>query len=183
MDTLTEQWAKTSLAPDHVEVSSFGRVRTLDRTTQSFRDGIPNKQTKRGKVLSPWVASHGYPTISIKVGKQRKKYLVHRLVAHAFCDGFKDGLTVNHKDGNKLNNNAHNLEWVTLARNTELQWHDGLVNLRGDNHPSKKINSNDVRLIRLLIDHGNSCNSISKLFGVSASLIYMIRDRKRWASV
>lgn len=39
------------------------------------------------------------------------------MVAKHFCDGYKDNLVVNHKDGNKLNNNYENLEWVTRSEN------------------------------------------------------------------
>lgn len=43
---------------------------------------------------------------------------VHRLVALAFVPNLTSFDVVNHKDGNKLNNNADNLEWVSVAYNT-----------------------------------------------------------------
>lgn len=43
---------------------------------------------------------------------------MHGLVARAFVPGYKEGLQVNHKDGNKTNNAATNLEWVTPKENT-----------------------------------------------------------------
>ena len=46
-----------------------------------------------------------------------KDYLVSRLVAMAWADGYAPGLTVNHIDGNPQNNNVTNLEWVTLSEN------------------------------------------------------------------
>lgn len=45
-----------------------------------------------------------------------KSFFVHCLVAQAFL-GDANGLTVNHKDENKLNNRADNLEYMTLAEN------------------------------------------------------------------
>ena len=44
--------------------------------------------------------------------------LVHRLVALAFVDGYKEGLVVDHIDRNKTNNHADNLRWVTSSINT-----------------------------------------------------------------
>jgi hypothetical protein len=46
------------------------------------------------------------------------KIKVHRIVAKYFCEGYFDGAVVNHKDCNKLNNNADNLEWCTSSYNT-----------------------------------------------------------------
>ncbi len=42
---------------------------------------------------------------------------VHRLVAQYFCDGYAEGLVVNHIDGDKTNNRSSNLEWVTRSEN------------------------------------------------------------------
>lgn len=45
---------------------------------------------------------------------------IHRLVAHAFCEGFSEiRNTVNHIDGNKFNNKASNLEWVSQSENNK----------------------------------------------------------------
>lgn len=44
--------------------------------------------------------------------------LVHRLVALAFVDGYREGLVVDHIDRNKTNNHADNLRWVTSSMNT-----------------------------------------------------------------
>lgn len=48
---------------------------------------------------------------------QKKQYRVHTLVAKAFCEGYEEGLVVNHKDLDKTNNRAENLEWTTQKEN------------------------------------------------------------------
>lgn len=45
-----------------------------------------------------------------------QKLYVHRLVAQAFIPG-DASLEINHKDGDKTNNRANNLEWVTRSQN------------------------------------------------------------------
>lgn len=55
--------------------------------------------------------------MDLKKHGEHFKFTVHRLVALHFCDGYQEGYDVNHKDGNRLNNNAANLEWVSRAQN------------------------------------------------------------------
>ena len=73
--------------------------------------------SKRNKPLKPSINPRGYYIVNLMINGKRKGVAVHTMVARTFCDGYKTGLTVNHKDGNKLNNNAQNLEWVTIYEN------------------------------------------------------------------
>ena len=70
----------------------------------------------RDKILSLHIIK-GYYIVVLR--KQNKSYtkLVHRLVAENYLSDYKDNLTVNHKDGNKLNNHSDNLEWCTQSEN------------------------------------------------------------------
>ena len=94
-----ETW-KTILENENYEVSNFGNVR--------------NKHNK--KLLTGDVNNIGYRRVILYYGK-KQRFFVHRLVAFYFCEGYAEGLVVNHKDGCKLNNNADNLEWVTRSEN------------------------------------------------------------------
>ena len=57
------------------------------------------------------------------IGRMRK---VHRLVADAFIENPEKKPQVNHKDGNRFNNNASNLEWVTQSENIRHAFDTGL---------------------------------------------------------
>lgn len=174
-----EEWATVESHAGFLEVSNLGRVRSLD----SFRPGRgakPHPQLRKGKVLSPFIANNGYPTIAPKFGDSRKKLLVHRLVAKAFVPGYFDGATVNHIDGDKTNNTAGNLEWTTRADNTAHQWVTGLVNIRGERHPSAKLSNSDVGKVRSMFADGVSQAEIARQFAVSDTLIWAIKHgRKR----
>ena len=67
--------------------------------------------------LKPSINHNGYEIVQLAINGQTKGVSVHTLVARAFCDGYEQGLCVNHKDGNKRNNKATNLEWVTIKEN------------------------------------------------------------------
>jgi hypothetical protein len=177
-EVLMEVWKRSPLGPDHVEVSNLGRVRTLDRIAPSVRDRQPT-QLRAGRLLSPYVSAQGYPTVSVKEGGRRPKYSVHRLVAAAFCDGYRPGLSVNHIDGNKANNAATNLEWVTLETNTALAWQTGQSTPEA--HASK-LTAAQAGEIKELLRAGRRAPEIAERFGVSASLVYLISQGKRWAS-
>jgi len=69
----------------------------------------------------------GYLTVTLYNRGGRKKRRIHRLVALAFKPRVSGCNTVNHKDGNKLNNVADNLEWTTTAGNIKHAWASGLM--------------------------------------------------------
>ena len=61
-------------------------------------------------------SGNGYYTVCLSDHCKKKTFAVHRLVAETFLRVPTD-MEVNHKDGNKLNNNVDNLEWVTQKQN------------------------------------------------------------------
>ena len=94
--------------------------------------------SKRGKPLKPSVNHAGYHIITIMVNGQRKSLSVHTAVAMAFCEGYSQGLQVNHKDGNKNNNSATNLEWVTPMENMRHAFDTLGFNNSNENNPKAK---------------------------------------------
>lgn len=95
------------------QVSNHGRVKSLG-----------NKKTRKEKLLKASKDGAGYLMIWLyKEGKALSK-TVHRLVAIAFVNGYKDGLHVNHIDECKINNKASNLEWVTQMQNNNHGTHN-----------------------------------------------------------
>lgn len=82
---------------------------------------------KRGCFLKPCINSSDYK----KVVLDKKNFYVHRLVASAFCENPNELCEVNHKDGNKWNNNYTNLEWVSKSENAQHAFDMGLRSISG----------------------------------------------------
>lgn len=80
----------------------------------SSKGNVKNMAT--GKILIGDKNIVGYRRVTLYTPIVKRMF-IHRLVALHFVDGYKEGLVVNHKDGNKTNNCADNLEWVTRSKN------------------------------------------------------------------
>jgi hypothetical protein len=76
--------------------------------------------------LTPKKKQKDYIYVELSKNGKPKRFVIHRLVAFAFCENADKTLTVNHKDGNKTNNNASNLEWVTIEQNNIHAFQNGL---------------------------------------------------------
>jgi hypothetical protein len=114
------------------------------------------------------------------VNRKRTKYRVHRLVGEAFVPGFFEGAHIDHLDGNKLNNRADNLEWVTAAENTRRQWAKGLVDLRGEGQPGSKLTKPAAAAVKILADNDFPIPLIAEWFGVKRSTVDAIKAGRRW---
>jgi hypothetical protein len=102
-----ERWRDVPGWEGIYQVSDKGRLK-------SFK-GEPS-----GRVLSNKNKTGGYFNVVLcGKGRERKSIKLHRLVAEAFVPNPEGKPQVNHKDGNKQNNSADNLEWVTEKENME----------------------------------------------------------------
>lgn len=82
-------------------------------------DGVVTSyKYRRVKILKPGKVN-GYLDVVLTKDYIQKHHYVHRLVAQAFICNSENKPQVNHKDGNKLNNNYTNLEWSTRVENMQ----------------------------------------------------------------
>jgi len=83
-------------------------------------------KNSKGIIMENYKPHHsGY--IYIRINKD--KYALHRLIASTFIDNSENKPAVNHIDGNKTNNHANNLEWVTIQENNQHNHNIGLIKL------------------------------------------------------
>ena len=98
--------------------------------------------SNRGRILSlnsgaemaQYVQKNGYAAVKLRTHNVKRTFLVHRLVASAFVPNPNGLAEVNHIDGDKLNNSAENLEWVTHSQNMKHSIEVGLYDPVGNGH-------------------------------------------------
>lgn len=135
-----EIWRPTEGYPGY-EVSNLGNVRSLDRCVPR-KDHFLNIKGRQLRLI--FICTNGYYRVHLS-----RPVLVHRLVAMAFCDGYKNGLQVNHKNGIRTDNNSKNLEWVTASQNIKHSFDvlgrtpSTLGTIGETAHASKAIESTD----------------------------------------
>ena len=101
------------------QISSLGRVRSLDRYVNSSGG---QQQYIKGKILRICYNKRvNVYEIHLKKNNKRKCFKIHRLVAEAFIENDDpiNKTTVNHIDGDRSNNRVDNLEWLSYSDNLE----------------------------------------------------------------
>ena len=136
-----EEWKSVVGFEGLYEVSSYGRIRSIDRVIMRSNNTI---LTLKGSIL-PQYEYYGNSTISrlkVNLSKNGNKYSrsVHRLVATAFIPNPDNLPQVNHKDENPKNNNVSNLEWCTCEYNHNY----GTRNERHKKALQKRVNVYDL---------------------------------------
>jgi hypothetical protein len=112
----------------------------------------------------------------------KESFRVHRMVATLYCDNPQKLPYVNHLDGNKLNNNADNLEWCTASANTQHAYDTGLMQ-RGSKMKHAKLDEALVSEIKLALLEGAGPQSLADTLCVSVGTISNIRVGRAWKHV
>lgn len=112
-----------------IKVSEDGKIYTFDHNVIRKNGRLDNR---KGKQLRPGIDKYGYERVVLTKNGIRKTYSVHKLVALAFIPNPENKKTINHKDGNKRNNNVSNLEWATEKENQIHKWENGFANYKRD---------------------------------------------------
>jgi hypothetical protein len=112
---MQEEWRTIEKYPNYM-ISNLGNIKSLNY-----------KRTGKEQTLKQNINGRGYCYVNISSNGKYNNLLIHREVAKAFLkNDDKNKTDINHKDGNKLNNNINNLEWCTRSENILHAYRTGL---------------------------------------------------------
>lgn len=175
-----ETWMPVTGYEGLYEVSSFGRVRGLDRIVFSFsaNAGRVVPLRRKAKVLSQNSAGSGYMTVCLSIEGRSNTCRVAALVCEAFNGPRPSGMFVCHNDGNKLNNRQENLRWDT-PKNNQLDRIAHKTDCRGELVGTTKLTTEQV----LAIKAGMKVREATQTLGISRTQYYRIFHGISWAHI
>lgn len=156
MTTLGRKYMETVI----VDGKEYREVTLRGRTKLIAKDGSAINPYRKNQKATISHNPDGYPCFGGSVP-------VHLYVAHGWVDGYFEGAEVNHKDFNKDNFNADNLEWITHSDNVKYSVQYNAETWRkskqGVNNGRATFSEDEVRRIRELYDNGMSVADILRI--------------------
>lgn len=170
---LTENVVYAAVQRGELEIDEKGRVWRI-KERRGNRWGGPALT----KPCSPRRAEHDtgqYLQVAIRVGGKTIAAMAHRLVWRHLHGPIPLGLTINHKNGKKKDNDPSNLELATPSENTRHAYRMGLRDEHGEGNPAHKLTDCQVEAIRTLYAIGTRTQvELAEMFGVKFQAISKI---------
>ena len=136
-----------------------------------------------GQRLKPIIHHTGYVVYTIRQHGLQQQVRGHRFIWECLVGPIPEGLVINHKDGNKMNNCLDNLECVTHQRNCVHAFETGLrKGAAGEDNSRSKLSAKDFFD---LVDMLPTCTNreIGDKFGLHPNYVSLIRHKKRWRAL
>lgn len=172
---MSELWKAVVGFEGYYEVSSLGRVRSLDRTGVSGRKRL-------GRVMTLKRTRGGYLFAAFCVFGKRTQHRVNRLVAKAFSPYETPGSVAAHLNGVRTDNRADNLAWKTKLENEADKIVHGTL-LSGSACPWATLTESEVVSMRAANNTGESIASIARRLNRKYQVTYDAVRGRRWAHV
>jgi hypothetical protein len=158
-------------------MEEFRPINGYEGLYEISREGVV-KNLKTGKTVKTYTKK-GYKKITLHKDKKCKSFFHHRVLLEAFVSKRPEGYQCNHIDGDKLNNNLSNLEWVTASENMRHAVRTGLTK-RMFKWPARKLTMQDILDIRAKHKSGMKTKEILRYYKVSLSTIQRVSYGKTW---
>ena len=153
---MKEVWRDIKEYEGCYQVSDLGRVKSLNYL-----------HTGKERVLVGIKDKYGYLSVSLCKDGKIKHYLLHRLVAQTFIPNPDNLPQINHKDEDKTNNAASNLEWCDRKYNNNYGTRNERVAKGLRNHPNKSKTVSQYTIDGTLVGSYPSTNEAERQTGYS----------------
>lgn len=165
-------WIRKKFSGEKYEVTTDGRL-------------FSNKTSGRRQLKTSIHPKTGYEQISMSDRDSGKSVLclIHRIVAIVHLPNPHGLPMVNHKDGNKANNDVSNLEWCDCSNNAKHAYENNLRSATGENNGQSKLTEAQVIEIRKLRASGEKYKTLGAMFGIHPMTVGEICRREIWSHV
>jgi len=167
-----EEWRPVDGYEERYQVSSLGRIRSLDYSFQApFSASLNSGSTihLRGKILAR--SKNGSGTLWFTPGRGKTPLAVHVVVARAFLGPRPEGMNVLHKDDDHGNCRLDNLYYGTQKQNMADRARNG--GFKGSR--PHVLSLTQVAEIKALLIKGDSDRGIARAYNVTPRSIRLIR--------
>ena len=165
-----EFWEDIPLWEGIYQISSHGRLKSF-------------KVTKNGYILSEVNNKGGYLSVVLRQADSIRYTRIHRLVAEVFIPNPERKSQVNHRDGNKQNCLACNLEWVTPKENLLDAIRRGIDFFSGMNNYNKYIRPSQIHQISLsgkIVGEYPNAKEAARKTGVCGRNILQVANKEEY---
>lgn len=185
-----EEWKDIKGYEGLYQVSNFGRVKSLERKHKTKIKGKECLRRQKERILKQWKRST-YLLVDLWNEGKRDIRSVHHLVFEAFNNRQIGGFFVHHKDENKYNNRADNLELMSVLEHNRHHvcgrepWNKGLkmppeVFIKMSKTKTENLRQRNIQIINLA-ELGKKVKEIAEQFGICTRQIQQIlQEKERW---
>lgn len=156
------------------QISDLGRVKSLSR--------FAIDRCVKERIIKPYRNNGGYLTCVLCAEGVPHPRLIHRLVGSAFIQRPPGKDYINHKNSNRSDNRAVNLEWCTVLENTRHKIEVAGNHSKGDRHPKVKLTEKQVGEILKEYNFGKiTMRQLGERYNVLDTTIFKIVHRITWS--
>lgn len=169
---MEEVWAQIKGFEGIYEVSTLGRIRSLDRPQRVRGNGI---STQKGIILKQW-RQGSYMYCDLRKPGIRQKARVHVVVLETFVCPRPEGMIACHNNGDSTDNQLCNLRWGTHKENSKDKILHG-THQYGESCPKSKLTEEQAIAI---LESTKSNRETAKEFGVCSATVSHIKTGRNW---
>ena len=141
------------------------QVRSVDRYVTDTKG---RKRLLKGKLMKGNLDRDGYLRVNLSKNGKNKTFFIHRLVALHFVNGYFEGAVVNHKNEQKDDNRAENLEFCTIAYNNNYGTHNEKISKSSKGKIICEEQKNKIREVQ----RGKNNNMAKKVKCIELDIIF-----------